>query len=67
MLQCWSLDPSERPSFSHLVEFLSQTLEGSSGYMDIGDFGTTSECTMTESEANVIQETSRKELSPGES
>lgn len=67
MLQCWSLDPGERPSFSHLVQLLSQILEGLSGYMDVGGFGTTSTSTMTESEANLIHETGRKELSPGES
>ena len=67
MLQCWSLDPGERPLFAHLVQLLSQILEGLSGYIDVGSFGTTSTSTMTESEANVIHETSRKELSPGES
>ena len=38
MQRCWSLDPSERPSFSHLVQLLSQALEGLSDYMDIGRF-----------------------------
>ena len=68
MLECWSLDPIERPSFSHLVQFLSQVLEGVSGYIDVGAFGSTSQFSiMTESEANIIQETSRNELTPGES
>ena len=68
MLECWSLDPIERPSFSHLVQSLSQILEGVSGYIDVGAFGTASLCsTMTESEANIIQETSRDELTPEES
>ena len=38
MQRCWSLDPSERPSFSHLVQLLSQSLEGLSDYMDISGF-----------------------------
>ena len=68
MLECWSLDPIERPSFSHLVQFLSQVLEGVSGYIDVGAFGSTSQFSiMTESESNIIQETSRNELTPGES
>ena len=58
MLECWSLDPVERPSFSYLVQLLSQTLEGLSGYMDVGAFRNASLCT---SEANLIQETSMQE------
>ena len=38
MQHCWLLDPSERPSFSHLVQLLSQALEGLSDYMDVGGF-----------------------------
>lgn len=68
MLECWAMDPIERPSFGQLVQLLSQILEGVSGYMDVGAFGTTSLCsTMTESESNIIQETSRNKLTPGES
>ena len=61
------MDPIERPSFSHLVQDLSQILEGVSGYIDVGAFGTASLCsTMTGSESNIIQETSRNKLTPGE-
>ena len=40
MLQCWALKPDHRPSFSHLVDSLSCSLEGMAGYVHIGAFGT---------------------------
>ena len=67
---CWSMDPIERPSFSHIVQHLSLILESVSGYIDVGTFESTSASlcsTMTESESNIIQETSRNKLTPGES
>ena len=38
MLQCWELEPDLRPSFSNLVESVSNILENMAGYMDIGAF-----------------------------
>ena len=37
MMQCWEFDPDKRPSFSSLVDSLSQSLEGMANYMDIGN------------------------------
>ena len=38
MLQCWELEPQERPTFAAIVESLSHFLETMVDYMDIGGF-----------------------------
>ena len=39
MHQCWSGEPEHRPSFTQLIESLSNSLEGMAGYVYIGAFG----------------------------
>ena len=39
MLQCWLVESEKRPSFSQLVETLSDSLEDMAGYVHIGAFG----------------------------
>ena len=39
MLHCWELEPKHRPTFSEVVNSLSQSLETMADYMDIGAFG----------------------------
>ena len=36
MLQCWQFEAKNRPTFSHLVSSLSQSLEAMADYMDVG-------------------------------
>ena len=38
MMQCWEMEPSERPAFSTLVQALSKSLEKMAGYLPIGVF-----------------------------
>ena len=39
MLQCWDSQPGKRPTFSYIVNSLSQCLEAMAGYIDIVTFG----------------------------
>ena len=38
MTWCWEMEPSERPSFSTLVQALSKSLEKMAGYLPVGVF-----------------------------
>ena len=38
MLKCWNSDPSERPSFSALVKFISGFAEMTAGYLDVSNY-----------------------------
>lgn len=41
MLQCWEFKCDKRPSFSDIIESLSQTLQAMADYINIGAFGET--------------------------
>ena len=56
MLQCWSSEPDRRPSFSNLVDLLSQFLEGMAGYLDIGAFHSRCTNSMSNSKVNEVEE-----------
>ena len=38
MCQCWERNPSDRPTFTSLVNTLSNSLGSKAGYLDIGAF-----------------------------
>ena len=38
MLQCWEFEPNRRPTFSSIVDVLSQLLEAMVDYMDTSAF-----------------------------
>ena len=40
-LQCWEIDPVNRPRFTNIVDALSDSLQAMAGYLDIGAFGET--------------------------
>ena len=35
MLQCWEINPDQRPTFTDVVDLLSQSLEVMADYMDL--------------------------------
>ena len=39
MKQCWTFEPEGRPTFSQIVESLTQVLESMAGYLEVGAFG----------------------------
>ena len=41
ILQCWEVDPVNRPRFTNIVDALSDSLQAMAGYLDIGAFGET--------------------------
>ena len=49
MLQCWEMEPSERPSFSVLVKTISNSLEEMTDYLHVGAF-TDLDCSTGEAE-----------------
>ena len=55
MMSCWEYEPDERPSFSALVDSLSQYLETMAEYMDVGgSLSKSLETDVVESEVTVI-------------
>ena len=51
MQWCWEMDPDKRPSFSTLVESISETLERMADYLDIGAFSDDYDATSEHAEA----------------
>ena len=41
ILQCWEVDPVNRPRFTSIVDALSDSLQAMAGYLDISAFGET--------------------------
>ena len=39
ILQCWELEPVNRPTVANIVGALSDSLQAMAGYLDIGAFG----------------------------
>ena len=39
VLQCWELEPVNRPTFANIVGALSDSLQAMAGYLDVGAFG----------------------------
>ena len=59
-MQCWELEPVNRPTFANIVSVLSDSLQAMAGYLDIGTFG---ETTVVINESTEILEESVKEHS----
>ena len=38
MTTCWSLDPDNRPTFSHLVKIMEKLLEQEAEYIQMADY-----------------------------
>ena len=38
MMWCWEMEPGDRPSFSVMVQKLSQSLEEMADYLQVGAF-----------------------------
>ena len=60
MLQCWEIDPDQRPTFTALVDLLSRNLEVMADYMDlqnsVGKHFSTNEITSNEEIANAEEQ-----------
>ena len=48
MFKCWYMDPDKRPTFSELVNMMSQNLATLAGYLDV--------CTFTELEPHARED-----------
>ena len=52
MLDCWELDPEDRPTFSKLVKDIESYLTESAGYLDFNKFPHSSEDDDDDSDAD---------------
>ena len=48
MFKCWYMDPNKRPTFSELVNMMSQNLASLAGYLDV--------CAFSELKAHAIED-----------
>ena len=61
MLQCWDSQPGKRPTFSYIVNSLSQYLEAMAGYIDIVTFGEPKDLDLSKEKAQSQCETDKSQ------